>query len=397
MSIFDKDNSESAFMEKNGPAERSEINIASQKKSNSNAKLKITLFLIFVAVVLSIFLSFFMKKVSSKDNEQAVLADSATLSEKDQYEKDHGGSEIIKNMKKQIKNNSLEHLKNEVENQESDIHKNDDKIKQTIFLPEPETSKYSSKEGELTPQQRKLMGIILLPESNITNPEKKDENLNRPLDHTVTAKSEGDFLKGASFADGKVMSVKNRDFLLSAGTAMTCVLKTKIVTSYPAIVMCQLTKDIYSDDGKNILIRSGALLTGEQTRVMQQGTARVFLNWSTVRDGNIRVRIDALGADGLGAAGLPAWIDSHFWQRFGGAVMLSFIDDALAAAASHAANNSGNGRLTLDNTSTTGSKMAEIALENSINIPPIAYVNHGEMLAVIVPRNIDFSGVYGIE
>lgn len=394
MSIFEKDKSESTLIDDNKSIDRSEINIAGQKKGNGSAKIKITLFLIFVAVVVAISLSFFMKKVRNSDKQKESIAATASNAEKDQYEKDQGGSQLLKNLKNQSQNNDLASLKANVETQESEMKDEGSKNEQTIVLPEPESSQTSKKKDEVTPDQRKLMGAILLPVSNIANPEKKDENLNRPLDHSLTVKSEGDFLKGASFADGKVMRVKNREFLLSAGTAMTCVLKTKIVTSYPAVVMCQLTKDIYSDDGKNLLLHGGALLTGEQTRVMQQGVARVFVNWSTVKDGNTRVRIDALGADGLGAAGLPAWIDSHFWERFGGAIMLSFIDDALAAAASHASNNSGSGGVTFDNTSGTGSKMAELALENSINIPATAYVNQGEMLSVVVPRNIDFSSVY---
>ena len=113
------------------------------------------------------------------------------------------------------------------------------------------------------------------------------------------------------------------------------------------------------------------------------------------KDGNVNVRIDALGADGLGASGLPAWVDNHFWERFGGAMLLSFIDDGLAAASTHLAKSgSNNNSVSFDNTSSTGEKMAEIALENSINIPPTAYVNQGEILTVIVPRNIDFSSVY---
>ncbi|HGJ5865576.1 TrbI/VirB10 family protein, partial [Arsenophonus nasoniae] len=201
-----------------------------------------------------------------------------------------------------------------------------------------------------------------------------------------------DFLKGAKYQDGQVGFIRHRPFLLSAGTTMPCVLKTKIITSYPSIALCQLTKNVYSDDGKNILIRAGALLQGEQTRVLKKGVARVFVNWATVKDGNVRVHIDALGADGLGASGLPAWIDNHFWERFGGAMLLSFVDDALAAAASNISKE--NTSLSIDNTRSATKSMAELALENSIGIPPTAYVNQGEMLSVIVPRNIDFSPVY---
>lgn len=204
-----------------------------------------------------------------------------------------------------------------------------------------------------------------------------------------------DYLQGGTFADGTASFINNRKLLLSAGTSLSCVLKTKIVTSYPGVTMCQLTKDVYSDNGEMVLARAGSLLIGEQKKAITQGVARVFVTWTNIKDGNVNVRIDALGADGLGASGLPAWVDNHFWERFGGAMLLSFIDDGLAAASTHLAKSgSNNNSVSFDNTSSTGEKMAEIALENSINIPPTAYVNQGEILTVIVPRNIDFSSVY---
>ncbi|MBA1970049.1 conjugal transfer protein TraI, partial [Escherichia coli] len=87
--------------------------------------------------------------------------------------------------------------------------------------------------------------------------------------------------------------------------ALSCVLKTKIVTSYPGITMCQLTRDVWSDNGEVLLARKGALLIGEQNKVMTQGVARVFVNWTTLKDENVNVRIGALGTDSLGASGLP--------------------------------------------------------------------------------------------
>ncbi|ARV71187.1 Type IV secretion system protein virB10 (plasmid) [Salmonella enterica subsp. enterica] len=67
--------------------------------------------------------------------------------------------------------------------------------------------------------------------------------------------------------------------------------------------MCQLTKDLYSDNGETLLARRGAMLMGEQNKVMTQGVVRVFVNWTNLKDGNVNVKIGALGTDGLGASG----------------------------------------------------------------------------------------------
>lgn len=55
----------------------------------------------------------------------------------------------------------------------------------------------------------------------------------------------------------------------------------------------------------------------------------MFVNWTTLKDENVNVRIGALGTDSLGASGLPAWVDNHFGQRFGGALLLSLLGDGL--------------------------------------------------------------------
>ncbi|EKI8170702.1 conjugal transfer protein TraI, partial [Escherichia coli] len=56
-----------------------------------------------------------------------------------------------------------------------------------------------------------------------------------------------------------------------------------------------------------------------------------------------------------------------------------------------------NSNITYDNTSDTAQELAKTTLENTINIPPTAYINQGTVLSVIVPRNIDFSEVYGVQ
>ncbi|HGJ5868488.1 TrbI/VirB10 family protein [Arsenophonus nasoniae] len=313
--------------------------------------------------------------------------------EEEQYQRKERTSQAILDFKRaqaRTENQTLEDVKKDVEKKENKVIELEDKPDdKNIINLDKEEKDDNHNEKTLTPTERRRQGEVLLSAKEITANNRK-ENI-APLEQVNAADNE-DFLKGAKYQDGQVDFVRHRPFLLSAGTTMPCVLKTKIVTSYPSITLCQLTKNVYSDDGKNILIRAGALLQGEQTKVLEKGVARVFVNWSTVKDGNVRVQIDALGADGLGASGLPAWIDNHFWERFGGAMLLSFVDDALAAAASNISKE--NTSLSIDNTRSATKSMAELALENSIGIPPTAYVNQGEILSVIVPRNIDFSPVY---
>ena len=204
-------------------------------------------------------------------------------------------------------------------------------------------------------------------------------------------------LRGGTYANGQASILRNRNLLLGMGTVLPCVLQTKIVTTYQGLPICQLTKNIYSNDGSTLLLEAGTKLFGEVQKALLQGQARVFINWTTAETPKgIRVRIDALGVDGLGAAGIPAWVDLHFWERFGNAIMLSFIQDGIATAANRASKNSDDNSIKVDNTEDAAKDMANTALENSINIPPTGYVNQGELISVIVPRDTYFTGVYDV-
>ncbi|EAN6540603.1 type IV secretion system protein VirB10 [Escherichia coli] len=241
-----------------------------------------------------------------------------------------------------------------------------------------------------TPQERKLQGKGLVYAGS--------EGKGAANGETASQSAGGGLnkaLEGGTYANGQASILKDRSLLLGMGTVLPCVLKTKIVTTYQGLPICQLTKNIYSNDGNTLLLEAGTKFFGEQQNALVQGQARVFVNWTTAETPKgIRVRIDALGVDGLGAAGIPAWVDLHFWQRFGNAIMLSFIDDALATAANKISDNKNDNSIKVDNTEDAASNMASIALENSINIPPTAYINQGELISIIVPRDTYFNNVY---
>ncbi|EMJ2323794.1 TrbI/VirB10 family protein [Salmonella enterica] len=382
--------------EKDTDAQNRNLIHSGKKRGSKKAKAILALagFAFVGVVMLVIGLSQFFKK--SDKAERA-----PTTAETEIYARDTS-TVSLDDIKKNILGSSIDEVKNNVEIADDSQSKKDAASDTAdrggaVALPGSD-SQTAASDGDAppTPAQRRLMGSAMLDDGKISQSQKAAPGEASVQETRAARQDNGDFLQGADFQDGSVMKLKNRRFLLAAGTTMSCVLKTKIVSSYPGITLCQVTKDVLSDDGKTVLIRGGAQLQGEQTKVIQQGMARVFVNWTTVKDGNIRVRIDALGADGLGASGVPAWVDNHFWQRFGGALMLSFIEDALAAGSSQLSKQN-DSEFTMNNTTGTSSELAKTTLDNSINIPPTAYVNQGEMMSVIIPRNIDFSPVYEVK
>lgn len=204
----------------------------------------------------------------------------------------------------------------------------------------------------------------------------------------------GDSLKTESFAAGSAYRRASRKFLLIHGTTIPCVLIPRIVTNYPGNVSCLISRDVYSADGSVLLINRGATAFGERKLALAQGVEKVFVSWGTIENTDgVSIRIDSLAADSLGSAGLDAWIDNHYPQRFGGAILLSALDDLFAAVGQKLSDST----VQVDNSTNNASDMASKALDASINIPPTGYVLQANETNILVVRDIDFTQIYGTE
>lgn len=202
-------------------------------------------------------------------------------------------------------------------------------------------------------------------------------------------------LGGTTFTSAKAAFAPSRKYLLTHGTYARCALYTEIVTSQPGLVDCRLTDPMYSADGSTVLAEAGDKLTGEQTVEVGPGQTTVFTAWNELEtQSGTRARLDSLGAGPMGASGTEAWIDRHYLQRFGGAVMLSFIQDALQAAANVTQKSGSESGYTVNNSEQNVESMASKALDSTINIPDTGHILPGTVITVIVARDIDFSSVY---
>ena len=201
-------------------------------------------------------------------------------------------------------------------------------------------------------------------------------------------------------ANGQAGKRGNLNLLLAKGSTIPCVLTTKIVSDYQGFTTCQVTKDVYSANGKVLLVERGSKAFGEQKTEMKQGKASIFVLWTKIETPKgVSINIDSPASGSLGEMGIPAKINTHFWKRFGGSIMLSVIQDAFATVASRAegnGDNTGDNNTTIQNTTRTTQSMAEKALDNSINIPPTATVKQGTLLNILVVRDVDFSKVYRV-
>ena len=192
----------------------------------------------------------------------------------------------------------------------------------------------------------------------------------------------------------------NLDYLLKRGTSIPCALKTGIDTTLPGFVICNVLNNVYSANGKVLLVERGATVFGEQQSQLKQGQERTFVVWTRIDNPNgVFANIDSPATDQMGYSGIPGYVDTHFWQRFGGAIMLSLIKDFSQAYSQRVANSSNTGATAAQpysNTNQATQDMAAEALRNSINIPPTLVVLPATVVNVMVARDVSFENVFGV-
>lgn len=188
----------------------------------------------------------------------------------------------------------------------------------------------------------------------------------------------------------------NRNFIMAKGSFIDCALQTRLDSTVPGMTACVITRNIYSDNGKVLLVERGSTVTGEYKANMRQGMARIYVLWSRIKTPNgVVIALDSPGTDQLGGAGVPGYIDNHFWQRFGGALMLSMVDDVARGITSNSGSG-GNSQFNFNSTGDATQNMATEALKNTINIPPTLYKNQGEQVGIYIARDLDFSSIYDV-
>ncbi|MGG6898281.1 type IV secretion system protein VirB10 [Rhizobium sp. BR 315] len=183
----------------------------------------------------------------------------------------------------------------------------------------------------------------------------------------------------------------NRDFIVAMGTSIPCVLETALASDQPGFTTCVINRDVLSDNGRVVLMEKGTQVVGEYRGGLQRGQKRLFVLWNRAKTPKgVIVTLASPATDALGRAGVDGYVDTHWWERFGSALLLSIVGDATSYASSQLQDSD----VDAQNTTSAGQQAAAIAVEQSINIPPTLNKHQGEQVSIFVARDLDFSGIY---
>lgn len=193
---------------------------------------------------------------------------------------------------------------------------------------------------------------------------------------------------------GAASFLGDRNFILAQGSFIDCVLQTKLDSTVAGMTSCVVSRNIFSDNGKVLLIERGSTVSGEYQADIQQGQARLYVLWTRIKTPTgVVVDLQSPGTDPLGGAGVPGRVNNHFFARFGSALLLSLVDDAAGAAVAGLTKDGGT-TFNFGNTAGAAQGAATEVIKSTTSIKPTLTKNQGEVVGIYVARDLDFSGVY---
>ncbi len=218
------------------------------------------------------------------------------------------------------------------------------------------------------------------------------------------------------------VATENRrtDAWIPQGTMIRGTLETAINSDLAGMVKGIVREDVYSFDGRRILIPAGSSLIGEYKSGVQRGQERIMIVWTRmIRGDGVSVQLGSYGTDRLGRSGMTGIVDRKNWERFGPPALMTLIGGATQYIAQLGqkedsyitiVNDNGtvtripqdNGESSQDRARSIAAEtiasgiqqMAATAFEDSRNIRPTIHIPQGSDINVFVTRDLDFAGLY---
>lgn len=170
---------------------------------------------------------------------------------------------------------------------------------------------------------------------------------------------------------------------VTQGTLIPAILETAIDTDVPGYVRAIVSADVRSFDGSRVLVPRSSRLIGQYKSGMQAGQKRAYVIWTRlIRPDGVSVNIASPAVTFSGETGLAGKVNSHFFERFGSAMLLSVVGGLSAIG--------GNAGVVIAG---GGQSAAAAAVGQGAQIGPTIRVRQGEPIRVFTAKDLDFSKV----
>ena len=169
---------------------------------------------------------------------------------------------------------------------------------------------------------------------------------------------------------------------VTQGTLIPAVLETAIDTDVPGFVRAIVSTDVKSFDGRSVLVPRSSRLIGQYKSGLTAGQKRAYVIWTRlIRPDGVSVDLGSPAIAFGGETGLAGKVNSHFFERFGSAMLLSVLGGLPSLLGNNSSVIVGGG----------GTSAASAAVTQGGQVGPTIRVRQGEPIRVFTAKDLDFS------
>ena len=184
--------------------------------------------------------------------------------------------------------------------------------------------------------------------------------------------------------------LRNTRETIAQGAMIPGVLETALNSDLPGFARAVVSRDVRGFDGSTVLVPRGSRVIGQYKSAVALGQSRAFVIWTRIiRPDGASIQIGSSGTDPLGRAGLDGTVDRHFFERYGGAALLTVINLGMASLARAPSTQ------VVIGSSTEATNLGAAASPTTIS--PTIKVPQGSPIRIFVARDLDFAPVGGVK
>jgi type IV secretion system protein VirB10 len=214
-------------------------------------------------------------------------------------------------------------------------------------------------------------------------------------------------LKATSAEQQKAERLSNLNRTIAQGKIINSVLETAVNTDLPGQLRAIVSRDIYPESGRNVLIPKGSRLIGVYNSVIRRGQTRVLIVWSRlIRPDGVDIMIGSPAIDSLGRAGVNGIVDNKYSEIFSAALLTSVITIGIATSVEAISGDETTTTTNANGTTTTGGAGAIAAagavanignigkdiVNTMLDLKPTVTIDQGTRVDVFVNRDLIFPG-----
>jgi len=215
-------------------------------------------------------------------------------------------------------------------------------------------------------------------------------------------------LKASTAEKTTATRLNNLNMTIAQGKIIDAVTETAINTDLPGTLRAIVSRDVYAESGREVMIPKGSRLVGTYNTGVQRGQNRVMIIWTRlIRPDGVDLEIGSPGIDPLGRAGVVGNVDNKYSEIFSAAILTSVLDIGVAVAVDALSNQNSTTTTTNSNgTTSTGSSAAPAGatavgsigsigkdvVNTMLDLRPTLTVDQGTRINIFVNKDLSFPG-----